>query len=138
MRRVLFVALCAAVAGCATTPVPSDSATAQPATSIVDPAATTPRAGAGAILVTRDTGMLGMACTFDVMIDGQRVAGLRKGEQVTLYADPGERILSVQAREGICGGGLTQIAVQVVADTTKKVRVGMDHGWDIKLEPSAY
>ncbi len=137
--RVFVVGIASVVLlGCATAPVPSASPDVKPASSILDGSAVIPRPGAGAIVVTRDKGLAALACTFDVAIDGKAVAGLRAGEQVTLYADTGERILGVSVREGYCGKGLAQIAVQVVENATKKVRVGVDASLDIRLEQSAY
>jgi hypothetical protein len=111
--------------------------TAQQSTDVVDAAAVTPRAGAGQIVVTRDKGTLGSACTFDLLVDGGRV-GVKPGQQLTLYVEPGTHIVGVVPRGSICGGGVAQVEVMIAADQREGLRVGMSQGWDILIEPSAY
>src|SRR5512134_2201502 len=61
-------------------------------------AVVTPRDGTGAIVVARERQWTGTGCTYDVALDDQHVAGLRPGEQVTLYAEPGRRAIRISAR----------------------------------------
>ena len=135
--RHLQIALAALLlaSACATEPV--SSSTAPQSTDVLDAAVVTPRAGAGQIVVTRDTGALGSACTFDLLVDGGRVGGLKAGEQLALYVDPGEHIVGVVGRESMCGGGVAQVEVTIAADQRKGLGVGMSQGWDILIEPSA-
>jgi hypothetical protein len=102
-------------------------------------AAVTPRDGTGAIVVTSDKRWWGKGCIFDIALDDQHVAGLRSGEQVTLYADPGERIVGVKIRdEGDCDAAMAQVSIQVVPHATKTVRVGADGHHDLKIELNTY
>jgi hypothetical protein len=120
-------------------PAPSELRDARPAANVVNSEFVTPRDGAGAIVVTRDKSWLGRNCTFDVAIDDQSVAGLRAGEQVTLYADPGERIVAISVRgEGNCDPANAQLAIEVVPHATKKVRVGSNARYDLKVEVNTY
>jgi hypothetical protein len=121
------------------TPEPKELRDGRPALEVVNAAALTPRDGAGAIVVTRDKGWLGRSCTYDVALDDQSVAGLRAGEQVTLYADPGERVVAISVRgEGKCDPATAQFAVEVIPHTTKKVRVGSSATYDLKVEVNNY
>jgi hypothetical protein len=82
---------------------------------------------------------VGRGCTYDVALDDQTVAGLRTGEQVTLYADPGERIVAISIRgEGKCDPAVAQFAVDVVPHATKKVRVRSNATYDLKVEVNSY
>jgi hypothetical protein len=120
-------------------PVSGGPPKVEPASEVMDVAAITPRDGAGVIVVSRDRRLLAKECIFDISVDGQVVAGLRTGEQVTLYADPGDRILGVNTgRVGTCDPADAQVAVQVVANTTKKVRVRSNGYYDIIIESSSY
>ena len=102
-------------------------------------AAVTPRDGAGAIVVARGMVLWDLGCTYDISLDGQAVAGLRTGEQVTIYADPGLRIVGVSIRsEGNCDPALAQVPVTVVPSATTKIRVVADAAYDLKIEATTY
>ena len=146
MRLYFLSMLCLSVSACAPTgipifitPTPGTSTDAKPTSDVMNVAAVTPRDGAGAIVVTRDKGWVGRGCTYDVSLDDQHVAGLRPGEQVTLYADPGERIVGISIRrDGTCDPAFAQVSVQAVAHATKKVRVGADASYDLVVESSSH
>jgi invasion protein IalB len=120
-------------------PGPSENEAVRLPSDVMNAAAVTPRDGAGAIVVTRDKAWVGRGCTYDVALDDQTIAGLRTGEQVTLYADPGERIVAISIRgEGKCEPAVAQFAVEVVPHATKKVRVGANASYDLKVEVNSY
>jgi hypothetical protein len=101
----------------------------------VDPAAVTPRDGAGAIFVARAKVLRDMGCIYDILLDGQYVAALRRGEQVTLYADPGPRIVGVSIRSTKgCESADASVPIQVVANATTEIRVSATVSYDLKLE----
>ncbi len=142
----LYVAgiLCLSVTGCMPgipipMPVSGAAPKVKPASEVMDAAAVTPREGAGVIVVTRDRRLLVKDCAFDISVDGELVAGLRTGEQVTIYADPGDRIVGVSiGRAGACDPATAEVAVHVVANSTKKVRVRSDGYYDLIIETSSY
>jgi hypothetical protein len=141
--KVHLVALAAlAVAACTPgipIPIPAPKPAPVPASEVVDPAAVTPRDGAGVIVVTRDRWLKGMRCRYDLALDGQRVASLRSGEQVTLYADPGARLLEVSiGAGGPCEPALAQVPVRVVAGSTTNIRVTSDLSYDLRIESTSY
>jgi hypothetical protein len=106
---------------------------------VMNTAAVTPRDGTGAIVVTRKKSLLADRCTYDVALDDQLVAGLRPGEQVTLYADPGTRIVAVSIRdEGSCDSVNAQVALKVIAHARNDIRVGPDPHYDLKVEVDTY
>jgi hypothetical protein len=146
-RMKLFVVgiLYLSVTACTPTPsvpipIPGPKASPKLASEIINTSALTPRDGAGAILVVRDkTRLFRKGCTYDVALDGQLMVGLRNGEQVTLYADPGGRSIVVSIRpEDSCDPVVAQVPVQVVASATTKIRIVADLSYDLKIESTTY
>jgi hypothetical protein len=108
-------------------PFPGSTPVVRPASKILNPAAVTPREGAGAILIARDKQLQGMGCVHEVSLDDKPVAELSNGEQVTLYAEPGDRIVGVSVRpEGKCEAATARFPLLVIARTTTKIRVQAD------------
>lgn len=146
MKRCVVSILCLSFTACAPVvpvlvvrPPPSASGDAKPAVDVTNAAAVTPRDGAGAIVITRGKGLAGMQCTYDISLDDQHVAGLRSGERVTLYADPGERIVGVSIRrEGSCNSATEQVAVQVATHVTTKVRLKANASYDLIIDLNTY
>ena len=111
----------------------------KPAAEITNAGAVTPRDGAGALVISRKKRWFGKRCTFDIALDDQHVAGLRAGEQLTLYADPGERVLGVSVRDqGSCDPASAQVAVEVAAHATQQVEVDSDSSYDLKVEVNSF
>jgi hypothetical protein len=132
MTGLLSLLVTTACVPAVTVPIPQ----APPQTaSDVDPAAATPRDGAGAIFVARTKVLHDMGCIYDILIDGRNVAALRRGEQVTLYADPGPRIVGVSIRSTKgCEPADAFVPVQVVAHATTEIRVSATVSYDLKIE----
>lgn len=109
------------------------------ASEVANSAALEPRDGAGVIDVTRVYSVLRLRCTYNIALDGEFLAGLRTGEHVTIYADPGARTLSVSIRpEKNCEPALAQVPLQVVAHATTTVRIVADAKYDLKIEATTY
>jgi hypothetical protein len=140
MKLCVVGILCLSVTACIPgITVPISSGPPKPTSDVTNSAAVTPRDGAGAIVITRDAQFRDMKCIYDILLDGQRVAGLRIGEKVTLYADPGQRIVGVSIRrENKCDPAVAQFSVQVVASATTNVRVSTDVSYDLKIEATTY
>lgn len=120
-------------AGCAL-PLPTGPAHTRPAEDAVDAAAVTPRSGAGAIVVTREKQLKHIDCVYDVGLDGKPVAELRRAEQVTLYADPGERKVSISIRpENDCDPAAAEFPLHVVANATTRISVRSEARYELKI-----
>lgn len=120
-------------------PILSPTSAPRPASEVVNSAALEPREGAGVIVVARDHSLMRMKCTYEIALDGQVLAGLRTGENVTIYADPGSRILAVAIRpDGECDAALAEVPVQVVANATTKVRIVADISYALRIEATTY
>ncbi len=147
MKHVLAGILGLALTGCAPSiPVlvfsPDEGSAPPPAppSEVMNERAVTPRQGAGAIIVTGG-GRISPEenCTLEVALDDQLVAGLRPGEQVALFADPGQRVVSLNVRdEGSCVPASAQVALEIVAHTTQRIRAGSDSRHDLKVEVDSY
>jgi hypothetical protein len=107
----------------------------QPASDVMDEAAVKPRDGAGAIVITRPQVWLGRRCTYDIAIDDRHVAGLRPGEQLEIYADPGARMLDISIRdEGRCKPATARVSLDVTAHATNRIMLDSDPRYDLKVE----
>jgi hypothetical protein len=142
MKHYVVGVLCLAVAACMSgipLPVPLPQAPPKLASEVMNADALAPRDGTGVIIVTREKLLRGKSCTYDIALDGKLVAGLRTGEQVTLYADPGARIVDVSRRkDSSCAPAIAQVPVQVVASATTKIKVGADISYDLKVEATTF
>lgn len=147
MKQVLASILVLALTGCSPAipllvwePDPESPQQFRPPSEVMNERAVTPRYGAGAIVVTsKEKGWFTEGCTFDVALDDQLVAGLRPGEQVVLFADPGQRVISFSVRdEASCDPANAQVAVQIVAHTTQKIQLGSTTRYDLKVEVDSY
>lgn len=147
MREVLWVIAMLALAGCAPTipvlvvsPGPEPGTQFLPPSEVVDERAVRPRDGTGAIVVTTQA-RAGSAsgCIVDVALDSDLVAGLRPGEQVVLFAEPGQRTVSLSVRdEAACRPASAQVALDVVEHTTQRIDVGSDSRHDLRVEAHTY
>ena len=143
MKAHVIGILCLSVTACAALvpiPMPGPKKSAKPPSEIMDRDALAPREGAGAIVVRRDKTMVWRKkCIYDISLDGQPVAGLRNGEQVTFYADPGGRVVAVSIRpEEKWGAVVAQVPVKVVASATTRIRVVADVSYDLHVESTTY
>lgn len=147
MNHLLTCIAVLALAGCAPR-IPllvvapgSDSAREpRPASEIMNDAAVTPRYGAGAIVVaSRKKSRFAKGCTLDVALDDQQVAGLRPGEQVVVFAEPGRRVIDLRVRdEGTCERETARVAVDVVAHSTQQIEVDSHARNGVKAELAPY
>ena len=147
MRNFFGVSLVLALAGCAPTvpvlifsPAPDEAPQAPPPSQVMNELAVSPRDGTGAVVVTsRGTSWPARGCTVDVALDDELVAGLRPGEQVVLFAEPGQRTVSMSVRdEDACSPVSAQVPLYIVEHTTQKIDVGPDSRHDLKVEVDTY
>ena len=142
MPRLVAILLCLSAAACTpgfplvvVSPAPQSAREAKPAEDVIDADALVPRDGAGAIVITRKRTWGGTGCTFDVALDDRSVAGLRPGEQLTMYADPGARVVAIAVRdEAGCEPAHARIPLDVIGHTTSRMKVGADRKHDLKVE----
>ena len=129
MRTTIALAACALTA-CATTPVPTSDSKPIP------PLDASYQAGTP-VTIKRDAGLVGAACAIRVFVDGKPAADLRARERVQLRIAPGEHVFSVKPN-GLCGGGLREVARDVPADGAIAFRIGYGGAGDLSINPTSF
>ena len=126
------------LAGCATTPVPSSSATPVPPERILAADFTKPHQGLAMLVVTRDKGFFLKACEATFFVDGVKVAKLLQSEQLRLFVEDGDHLVGVTSDEGLCMGGSDQQEIKVSRSKPTLLRIAAGNGFGVKIEPSAF
>ena len=135
--RVLWLAVAPILAiACGTTPVPSSNAQPVPADRIFAAGFTKAQPGYALLVVTRDIGLKGKACTARLFVDGTHVADLRTREQVRLFVEEGEHVVGVSAKG--CFGGADQTSIVVTPAKPTLLHIEAGHGKGLTVEPSAF
>jgi hypothetical protein len=136
MRQSWLFAMAMLTAGCTTTPVPSSSAKPIPMERVYSVQSTKPEQGHALLVVTRDKGWKAKACTARIYVDGELVADLKASEQIRLYVAEGPHLVGVSGER--CLGGADQASVDVTRAKPVLLRISMDSGVGMKIEPSAF
>jgi len=135
--RFLVVFLMLSLAACATTPLTINQAAAVPETRILAPQFLAQTSNSGSLVVKRDSGFMGSACTIRVFVDAVPVADLKPAEKVELFVGFGEHSV-VATSNGICGGGTSEAAVVIMPERQRILRIASGQSGDIFLQPSAF
>ncbi len=125
------------VAACATTPLTVNQATYVPSSRVLAPQLVAQRSNTGSLVVKRDSGFMGSACTIRVFVDATPVADLAPAEKIELYVELGEHSVVVTPN-GICGGGTSEAAVVIMPERQRILRIASGQSGDIYLQPSAF
>ena len=135
--RLLALLLLLSFTACATTPLTITQASAVPSSRILAPQLIAQRSNTGSLIVKRDSGFMGSACTVRVFVDAVPVADLAPSEKIELYVPLGEHSVVVSAN-GICGGGTSEAAVVLMPERQRILRIASGQSGDIYLQPSAF
>jgi len=130
MRLFVGAVAVALLAGCATSPVPSNEAAPVPSSRLF--AFQSQAHGDSTLVVTRDKGFVGSGCNTTVSIDGRRAAEVGSGETAKFRVAPGEHIVSASS----CGSGLKERETNIKAGGTKKFRISIDSAMSMDLSPT--
>jgi hypothetical protein len=133
-----IVGILIALAGCATSPTPPESARPVPASRIHAPGMLGFGAAQGQLVVTRDTGFSGSGCSIRIHLDAAPVADFRPGETLTVGVEPGEHVISAKAVEAICPGTVSEAAVKIESGKSKRYRIAINPSMDLVLQPTAF
>jgi hypothetical protein len=136
MREHWLAAVSIGVVACGTTPVPSSSAKPVPPDRIYATEFTKAHDGSAFLVVTRDSGLKGKACTVRFYVDGTHVADLRTSEQVRLFVEEGEHLVGVSAQG--CLGGSDQMSIVATLAKPILLHIQAGHGEGLKIQPSAF
>jgi hypothetical protein len=134
----LFAVIMAlSLAACATTPTTIQQASNVPSSRILAAQWVSQAPYTGSLVIKRDSGFMGSACTIRVFLDGVPVADLAPAEKVEIFVPMGEHIIGVTSN-GICGGGFAETAVVIALERQKILRIASGQSGDIYLQPSAF
>jgi hypothetical protein len=130
---VVFLAL----TSCATTPISVEQASTVPGARILAKQMLAPAPYTASLVIKRDSGFMGSACSIRVFVDGVAVADLETAEKVEVFVSLGEHIVAVTSN-GICGGGTAEAAVVVVPERQRILRIASGQSGDLFLQPTAF
>ena len=136
--RFLAVFLVLSLTACATQPVPIYQASAAPFSRILAPQWLSQAPFTGSLIIKRDSGFMGSACTVRVFIDAVPVADLAPSEKVELFVPLGEHVVGASSTSIFCGGGASEAAVVIYPERQKIMRIASGQSGDIYLQPSAF
>ena len=138
MKKLLFIfGVVLTMAGCATRPVSIEDSVFVPKNRILDSSLLSKASGTGQVIIKRDSGFGGSACSNRVYVDGKAIADLGPSEKVVVYPTIGQHIFSSWPN-GICGGGMTEISGEVTESSVKVFRVGYGSNGDFGIHPTAF
>jgi hypothetical protein len=139
--RFFTMIMALSLMACATSPVSVHQASLVPSSRMLAPQLVSQvQAQAqptGSLIVKRDSGLMGSACTIRVFVDAVPVADLAPSEKVELFVPSGEHIVGVTSN-GICGGGVAETAVVIFPERQKILRIASGQSGDIYLQPTAF
>jgi len=134
--KIIFsLAIIAVCSGCATAPVPTSNAKDIPQNRILSQQYLEQNPNSGEVIVKRDTGFFGSACSSRIFVDGIAIANINPGEKIILYLPLGEHILGSDS--GICGGGLSEISILAKKDRVLILRIRYGSNGDYVIQPTA-
>jgi hypothetical protein len=137
MRFLVLFLMLLSLAACATTQLTINQAAAVPETRILAPQLLAQASNTGSLVVKRDSGFMGSACTIRVFVDAVPVADLKSAEKVELFVALGEHSV-VATSNGICGGGTSEAAVVIMPERQRILRIASGQSGDIFLQPSGF
>jgi hypothetical protein len=91
-----------------------------------------------ALVITRDTGPIGVVCAVHVYLNGAYAGKVDSGKTLVLHPPVGEHIVGVHP-SSLCGGNLkaAQKKTEVKADRPTRLRVRFARGGGMLIEHSA-
>lgn len=134
MRYLIVLLL---LSGCATTPITLQQAVPVPGARVLAPQLVAQRSNTGSLVVKRDSGFMGSACTVRVFVDAVPVADLAPSEKVEVFVGFGEHSVVVTSN-GICGGGTSETAVTILPERQRILRIASGQSGDLILQPSMF
>jgi hypothetical protein len=139
MRLFTVTIALSLLTACATSPVSIHQAALVPSSRMLAPQliSQVQAQPTGSLIIKRDSGLMGSACTIRVFVDAVPVADLAPSEKVELFIPTGEHIVGVTSN-GICGGGVAEAAVVIFPERQKILRIASGQSGDIYLQPTAF
>ncbi|HEX7229257.1 MAG TPA: hypothetical protein VF452_02595, partial [Candidatus Binatia bacterium] len=133
-----LITLLLSLSACATTPLTFNQTAAVPESRVLARQLLSQGSNSGSLVVKRDSGFMGSACTIRVFVDAVPVADLKPAEKVELFVALGEHSVVATATSAICGGGTSEAAVVIMPERQRILRIASGQGGDIFLQPSSF
>ena len=138
MRNLALITLLLSLTGCATTPLTLNQTAGVPESRVLARQLLNQTSNSGSLVVKRDSGFMGSACTIRVFVDAVPVADLKPAEKIELFVSLGEHSVVATATSGICGGGTSEAAVVIMPERQRILRIASGQSGDIFLQPSSF
>ncbi len=107
LGRLFCFCVAAAIAGCSSTPQEQGRARVVPDERVYSADLLTPSAERTAqIVVIRDQGFKGSACSYIISLDKAKVVALRSSESSIMHVSPGPHFLTLETTGGFCGSSI--------------------------------
>lgn len=104
LGRLFCFCVAAGLLGCSTTPQDPGLARAVPAERVYSADLLVPSSERSAqIVVIRDQGIKGSACSYVISVDKVKVVALRTSESSAVHVAPGSHFLTLETTGGLCG-----------------------------------
>jgi hypothetical protein len=136
--RFFAILLALFLTACATQPVSIYQASSVPTSRILAPQLLSQAQYTGSLIIKRDTGFMGSACTIRVFVNTVPVADLAPAEKIELFVPFGEYVVGATPTGNFCGGGTSEAAVVIRPESQKILRIASGQSGDIHLQPSAF
>jgi hypothetical protein len=138
MKLIVGALAVALLAGCATSPTPSDQAKQAPVSQLTA-YQSKPSGAYGTLQVIRDSGHTGSFCSMAVFIDGKQAAKLDPGQKASFFLPP-ESVLvgAAYTGSGVCSIGADRVEREAVMKdgVLKKYRVFTGGDGQIDILPT--
>lgn len=138
--RILIAGLAlAALAGCASSPVPYEDAKPAPADRVYS--YQSQAGGDSNIMVTRDSGFAGGGCFATIFLNGKPVARLNPSERASFVVPAGEWTLGAGLDgKALCGANPARLETDLVIKPgqTRKFRVYTSTGGEVGVRPTTF
>ena len=96
----------------------------------------TPATKGPAIVFVRDTGFVGSACTFNVLVDGEVAGQLKAGETVARSVSAGKHRVGIDNATGMCPNVKMSKVVEVAGDPIV-LRIGITSNFQVIFDQVA-
>lgn len=98
--------------------------------------------GAGAVVVTRDTGFIGAGCRLGLFVNGDLAVSFEPGETARIALAPGEYLVGAGFPKGagLCAmhaGEPREISIILAAGNVRYYRIGVRNGDGPMIEPTS-
>ena len=125
------------ISGCAIKPISTEDAKSLPKERVLNSSYFIKDESKVLVVIKRDQGHVGSMCTTKVLIDGTPVANLRMSEKATIHLTPEQHIIS-SIPQGICGGGISELQIDLTSKKPSTFRIGYDGNATHKIQPTIF